>query len=131
VDVLAPCALNGVLNKNNANNVKAKIIVEGANGPTDNDADEILNKKGIMIVPDILANGGGVIVSYFEWVQDISNYFWDEEQINKSMKKIITGAFDRTWQFSQETKADMRTSAMAVAMRHIEKAMLLRGLYPR
>ncbi len=131
VDVLAPCALNGVLTKANAHNVKAKIIVEGANGPTDNEADEILNKKGVMIVPDILANGGGVIVSYFEWVQDISNYFWDEEQINKSMKKIITGAFDRTWQFSQENKVDMRTSAMAVAMRHIEKAMLLRGLYPR
>jgi glutamate dehydrogenase (NAD(P)+) len=131
VDVLAPCALNGVLTKDNAANVKAKIIIEGANGPTTTEADEILNKKDVMIVPDILANGGGVIVSYFEWVQDISNYFWDEDQINKSMKKIITGAFDRTWKFSQEAKIDMRTAAMGVALRHLERAMLLRGLYPR
>lgn len=131
VDVLAPCALNGVLTKENAGNVKAKVIVEGANGPTTTEADAILNKKGVMMVPDILANGGGVIVSYFEWVQDISNYFWDEEQINKSMRKIIVSAFDRTWKFSQEAKVDMRTAAMAVAIRHIEKAMLLRGLYPR
>lgn len=131
VDVLAPCALNGVITKDNANNVKAKIIIEGANGPTTMEADAILNKKGCLVVPDILANGGGVIVSYFEWVQDISNYFWDEEQINKSMKKIITNAFDRTWKFSQEHKLDMRTSAMAVAIKHIEKAMTLRGLYPR
>ncbi|MBY0384096.1 Glu/Leu/Phe/Val dehydrogenase [bacterium] len=131
VDVLAPCALNGVLTKENAGNVKAKVIVEGANGPTTTEADAILNKKGVMMVPDILANGGGVIVSYFEWVQDISNYFWDEEQINKSMKKIIVSGFDRTWKFSQEAKVDMRTAAMAVAIRHLEKAMLLRGLYPR
>ncbi len=131
VDVLAPCALNGVLTKDNANNVKAKVIVEGANGPTTTEADTILNKKGVMMVPDILANGGGVIVSYFEWVQDISNYFWDEDQINKSMKKIIVSGFDRTWKFAQENKVDMRTAAMAVAIRHLEKAMLLRGLYPR
>jgi glutamate dehydrogenase (NAD(P)+) len=131
VDVLAPCALNGVITKANANNIKAKVIVEGANGPTTTEADEILKKKGCLVVPDILANGGGVIVSYFEWVQDISNYFWDEEQVNKNMKKIITGAFDRTYKFCQETGTDMRTGAMAVAVKHIEKAMLLRGLYPR
>jgi glutamate dehydrogenase (NAD(P)+) len=131
VDVLAPCALNGVLTKDNAESVKAKVIVEGANGPTTTEADAILNSKGVFMVPDILANGGGVIVSYFEWVQDISNYFWDEEQINKSMRKIIVSGFDRTWKLSQETKVNMRTAAMATAIRHLEKAMLLRGLYPR
>lgn len=131
VDVLAPCALNGVITKDNADSIKAKVIIEGANGPTTTEADHILNKKGVLVVPDILANGGGVIVSYFEWVQDISNYFWDEEQVNKNMKKIITGAFDRTWKFCQETNTDMRTGAMAVSIKHIERAMLLRGLYPR
>lgn len=131
VDVLAPCALNGVLTKENAGKVRAKIVVEGANGPTTTEADKILAEKGVLIAPDILANGGGVIVSYFEWVQDISNYFWDEDQINKNMKKIITTAFDKTWKFSQENKIDMRTSAMAVAVKHVERAMLLRGHYPR
>jgi glutamate dehydrogenase (NAD(P)+) len=131
VDVLAPCALDGVITKENANNVKAKIVVEGANGPTTMEADDIMSKKGILVVPDILANGGGVIVSYFEWVQDISNYFWDEEQVNKNMKKIITSAFDQVWKFSQENKVTMRTAAMAVSVKRIERAMLLRGLYPR
>lgn len=131
VDVLAPCALDGVLTKANAGNVRAKIVVEGANGPTTNEADEIMNSKGIVVAPDILANGGGVIVSYFEWVQDISNYFWDEDQVNKNMKKIITSAFDQVWKFSQDNKVSMRTAAMAVSMKRIERAMLLRGLYPR
>lgn len=131
VDVLAPCALDGVLTKENANDVKAKIIVEGANGPTTMEADEIFAKKGIMVAPDILANGGGVIVSYFEWVQDISNYFWDEDQVNKNMKKIIVNAFEQVYKFSQENKVSMRTAAMSVSVKRIERAMLLRGLYPR
>lgn len=130
-DVLAPCALDNVLTGKNANDVKAKLIVEGANGPVDAEADEILNKKGIVIVPDVLANGGGVTVSYFEWVQDMYNYFWDEEEINKNMKKIIVDAFKRTWTLAQEKNVPMRDAAMGVAVKHIEKAMLLRGLYPR
>jgi len=131
VDVLAPCALNGVITEKNANDVKAKIIVEGANGPTTTDADEILTKKGVLTVPDIIANGGGVIVSYFEWVQDMSNYFWEEEQINKNMKKIILAALDKTMKFANDNKVNMRTAAMAVSLNHLQKAMLLRGLFPR
>lgn len=131
VDILAPCALNGVITEKNADNVKAKIIVEGANGPLTTAADSILQKNGVLIVPDILANGGGVIVSYFEWVQDISNYFWDEEAVNDSMKKIITNAFSRVWELSQSKKIHMRIAAMATALKHLEQAMLLRGLYPR
>lgn len=131
VDVLAPCALDNVITLKNAQNVKAKVIIEGANGPTDAAADEILSKKGVLVVPDILANGGGVIVSYFEWVQDISNYFWDEDEVNTNMKKIIVDAFNRTWTMSQEKNVNMRAAAMGVAIKHIERAMLLRGLYPR
>ncbi len=131
VDVLAPCALDGVINEENAGAIKAKIIVEGANGPTTMDADEILNGKGIMVVPDILANGGGVIVSYFEWVQDIQNYYWDEDAIEMNMKKTITKAFDKVHSFSIKERVSMREAAMAVSVKHLEKAMLLRGLYPR
>lgn len=131
VDILAPCALDGVINEKNVDQVKAKIIVEGANGPTTMDADEVLNKKGIMVVPDILANGGGVIVSYFEWVQDVQNYFWDEEEVEKNLQKTLNKAFDKVSHFASEEKESFRASAMAVSVRHLEKAMLLRGLYPR
>lgn len=131
VDVLAPCALDRVIHKGNADKIRAKFVIEGANGPTTNEADEILNRKGVIVAPDILANGGGVIVSYFEWVQDISQYFWDEDQVNKNMKKIITTAFDHVWKFAEENKVSMRAAAMAVSVKKIERAMLLRGLYPR
>ena len=131
VDILAPCALGGVINEKNANEVKAKIIVEGANGPTTMQANHILTEKGCMVIPDILANGGGVIVSYFEWVQDVQNYYWDVDQVDKNMKRTITKAFDKVYWFSQEENVSMRTAAMAVSVKHLEKAMLLRGLYPR
>ncbi len=131
VDVLAPCALDGVINEENVDKVKARIIVEGANGPTTMDAGEVLFKKGTMVVPDILANGGGVIVSYFEWVQDVQNYYWDAEAVEHNMQKTIIKAFDKVFQFAQEEKVSMRQAAMAVSVKHLEKAMLLRGLYPR
>lgn len=131
VDVLAPCALDGVINLKNVERVKAKIIVEGANGPTTIEADEILNQRGVMVVPDILSNGGGVIVSYFEWVQDVQNYYWDAEQVEKNMRKTITKAFNKVSAFAKEENVSMRAAAMAVSVRHLEKAMLLRGLYPR
>jgi glutamate dehydrogenase (NAD(P)+) len=131
VDVLAPCALDGVITEKNAKNIKARIIVEGANGPVNFEAHKILTEKGIMTVPDILANGGGVIVSYFEWVQSLASYFWDEDEVNSKMKIIITKAFDNVWKFAQEHKVDMRAAAMAVATKRLETAMLLRGLYPR
>ncbi len=131
VDILAPCALDGVINASNVEKVKAKIIVEGANGPTTAEADEVLNRKGIIVIPDILANGGGVIVSYFEWVQDVQNYYWDLEAVDANMKKTIIKGFEKVYKFSQEEGVSMRAAAMAVSVKHLEKAMLLRGLYPR
>lgn len=131
VDVLLPCALEGVINFKNCAQVKAKFIAEGANGPITNEASKYLYEKGVQIAPDILANGGGVIVSYFEWVQDIMSFFWDEDEINKKLSTIIIKAFDDVWTMSQEKKVDLRSSAMAVAISRLQKAMLLRGLYPR
>ena len=131
VDILAPCALDGVIHEKNADGIKAKIIIEGANGPTSIEGDRILEEKGCIVVPDILANGGGVVVSYFEWVQDVQNYFWDEPQIDKNMQKILNRAFNKVYQFSKSEKVSMRAAAMAVSVKHLEKAMLLRGLYPR
>lgn len=131
VDVLAPCALDGVINEHNMKDIKAKIVVEGANGPTTKKAADYLAAQNTLIVPDILANGGGVIVSYFEWVQDVQNYYWDIEQVEHNMKKTILKAFDRVATFAEEEKVDFRSAAMAVSVRHLEKAMLLRGLYPR
>lgn len=130
-DVLAPCALDGVITKDNVENIDTKIVVEGANGPCTAEAAQRLVERGILTIPDILANGGGVIVSYFEWVQGLQYYFWDEEQVNAKMKQIITGAFEKVWELKEEKKVDMRTAAMGAAIRRLERAMLLRGLYPR
>jgi glutamate dehydrogenase (NAD(P)+) len=130
-DVLAPCAMENVITAENAPKVQAKIIVEGANGPCTSAANKILHERGILTVPDILANGGGVIVSYFEWVQGLQHYFWTEDEVNAKMKLIITGAFDKVWELQREKKIDMRTAAMAQSVRRLEHAMLLRGLYPR
>lgn len=130
-DALFPCALEGVIDTHNAEKIKAKMIVEGANGPVTNEATKILHKKNIFVVPDIIANGGGVVVSYFEWVQDIMSFFWDESEINNRLKGIIVKAFEKGFQLSQEKNVDMRQAAMAVAVQRLEKAMLLRGLYPR
>lgn len=130
-DALFPCALEGQIDVHNAEKIKAKIICEGANGPTSNAATKILHDRGIFIAPDLIANGGGVIVSYFEWVQDIMSFFWDEDEINGRLKTIITKAFETSYKFHQERNVDMRSAAMAVSVQRLEKAMLLRGLYPR
>ncbi|MEK6773784.1 MAG: Glu/Leu/Phe/Val dehydrogenase [Bdellovibrionota bacterium] len=130
-DALFPCALESQIDTHNAEKIKAKIIVEGANGPVTTAATKILHKRGIFIAPDVIANGGGVIVSYFEWVQDIMSFFWDEDEVNKRLKGIITKAFDVGFKLHQEKNVDMRSAAMAVAVQRLEKAMLLRGLYPR
>lgn len=130
-DGLFPCALENQIDTHNAEKIKAKIIVEGANGPTSNAATKILHKRGIFIAPDIIANGGGVIVSYFEWVQDIMSFFWDEEEVNLKLATIITKAFDLSYRLHTEKNVDMRTAGMALAVQRLEKAMLLRGLYPR
>ena len=131
VDALIPAAIESVIHAGNANSIQAKFIVEGANGPVTTEADEILSAKGVRIVPDILANGGGVIVSYFEWVQDIASYFWSEDEVNAKLKHLITQAFDKVWDFSQEKGVSMRRGAMACSVSRLQKAMLLRGLYPR
>lgn len=130
-DVLAPCALDGVIHDGNVDKLQTRVVVEGANGPCTATASNRLTERDILNVPDILANGGGVIVSYFEWVQSLAYFFWDEDQVNTKMKQVITNAFDRTWELKTEKKVDMRTAAMATAVRRLEKAMLLRGLYPR
>jgi glutamate dehydrogenase (NAD(P)+) len=130
-DVLAPCALENVITHENAHKIQAKFVVEGANGPCTNEGSRILHERDIVAVPDILANGGGVIVSYFEWVQGLQHFFWEENEVNAKMRQIITGAFDKVWELKQEKNIDMRTAAMAQAVRRLEKAMLLRGLYPR
>jgi glutamate dehydrogenase (NAD(P)+) len=126
-DVLAPCALDGVIHEHNMDRIRAKIIVEGANGPMTNQASEFLYKKGVMILPDILSNGGGVVVSYFEWVQDLVWLFWTEEEVRNKLREIMHRAFDKVWTFSKQHNLDMRTSAMATALLRLEQAMKLRG----
>jgi glutamate dehydrogenase (NAD(P)+) len=130
-DALLPCALEGQIDTHNAEKIKAQFIIEGANGPVTNAATKILDQRGIFIAPDVIANGGGVIVSYFEWVQDIMSFFWDEHDIDAKLKGIILKAFDNVHLFKNERKVDMRSAALAVSIQRLEKAMLLRGLYPR
>lgn len=130
-DALFPCALENQIDGHNAEKIKAKIIAEGANGPITNVGTKILSQRGVFIAPDVVANGGGVIVSYFEWVQDIMSFFWDEDEINNRLKTIITKAFDNVYKFHEEKKCDMRLAAMSCSVARLEKAMLLRGLYPR
>lgn len=130
-DALLPCALEGQIDTHNAEKIKTKLIVEGANGPVTNAATKILHKRKIFIAPDVIANGGGVIVSYFEWVQDIMSFFWDEADVDAKLKGIILKAFDTSYKLQQEKNIDMRSAAMAVSVQRLEKAMLLRGLYPR
>ncbi len=127
VDVLAPCALENVINTKNAQRIKASIIVEGANGPVTPEADDILKAKNVMVVPDILANGGGVVVSYFEWVQDITWLFWSEQQVREKLRTIMVKAFDDVYAFSKDHNANMRMGAMGVALKRLERAMKLRG----
>lgn len=130
VDILIPAAIDGVITKDNAPNVKAKMIAEGANGPLTKEAIEILSEKGAFIIPDILCNAGGVIVSYFEWVQGLQNFFWDLGQINSKLHDILRDAFDNVYEASQEYKVDMKKAAFIAAFRRLERAMRYRGLFP-
>ncbi len=129
-DILVPAAIGDQITENNAPSVKARIIIEGANGPTSPEADKILYDKGIFVVPDILANTGGVIISYLEWVQSLQSFFWDEAQVNDHLQKIMTVAFDEVVETSQEEKVDLRTAAYMVAVSRIATAMTLRGMFP-
>ncbi|MDQ2909746.1 MAG: glutamate dehydrogenase, partial [Actinomycetota bacterium] len=130
VDVLAPCALEQVITHENAAEVKAKIVAEGANGPITPVADEILEEKGVLILPDILANAGGVVVSYFEWVQGLQEYFWKEPEVNSKLRDIVTRAFNETWQVCEDRQTSMRNAAYGLAVGRVAEATVTRGLYP-
>jgi glutamate dehydrogenase (NAD(P)+) len=129
-DVLAPCALEQVITSVNADKVKASIVVEGANGPTTPTADEILDDKGVLVLPDVLANAGGVVVSYFEWVQGLQEYFWKEEEVNKRLNDITSRAFHETWATYEGRSTTMRMAAYGLAVQRVSEATLTRGLYP-
>ncbi|MCL0037192.1 Glu/Leu/Phe/Val dehydrogenase [Dehalococcoidia bacterium] len=129
-DILVPAALEDQICKANAPRIKAKLIIEGANGPTTAEADEILCDRGITVIPDTLASAGGVIVSYFEWVQGIQSFFWDEAEVNDKLQHVVANAFAEVLSISQHEKVDMRTAAYMLAIRRIARAMTLRGIYP-
>jgi len=129
-DILIPAALEGQITQANAERIQARMVIEGANGPTTPEADDILNDRGVLVVPDVIANAGGVTVSYFEWVQDFSSFFWTEEEINKRLVDIMKGALDAIWQVSAEHNVSLRTATFIVACKRILHARDLRGLYP-
>ena len=129
-DVLAPCALEQVITSANADRVRARMIVEGANGPLTPDADEILDDRGVTVMPDILANAGGVVVSYFEWVQGLQEYFWKEAEVNAKLNDIITRAFNETWALHDSRGVSMRLAAYGLAVRRVAEATTTRGIYP-
>ena len=128
--VVIPAALSGQIKEDNAHRLKCRMVVEGANNPTTKEGDGILKDRGIYVIPDILANSGGVIVSYFEWVQDLQKYFWKEKEINEKLHDIIITAFNRVLRFSLSENIDMRMASMAIAIRRLADAHLARGLYP-
>lgn len=129
-DVLIPAALEQVITENNADRIKARIIVEGANGPTTPEADRILNEKGVFVVPDILANAGGVTVSYFEWVQGLQFFFWSERDVNVKLREVMERSFDTVLAVAEEKNVDMRIAAYILAIDRCAKATMIRGIYP-
>ncbi len=131
VDVLAPCAMGDAINERNADSVKASLVVEGANGPTTPEADAILSEEGITVVPDILANAGGVTVSYFEWVQGLQHFFWSDQQVNQALRDILVRAFNEVNKTATDFNIrNLRTAALALAVGRVAKAIELRGIFP-
>jgi glutamate dehydrogenase (NAD(P)+) len=130
VDILVPAALEGQITATNAPNVRARMVVEAANGPLTPEADDILHEAGVYVVPDILANAGGVIVSYFEWVQDLQSFFWEENEVNQRLQRIMVAAFDEVTALAQERSLRLREAAYVVALQRVVDAIKLRGIYP-
>lgn len=128
-DILVPAALEMQITKENADRLQCRILAEGANGPTTLEADAVLKEKGVFLIPDILANAGGVVVSYFEWVQDLQNFFWTEQEVNQKLREILVRAFREVLDMSQREKVDMRLAALMIGIERVERAMLWRGLY--
>ena len=129
-DILIPAAIAAQITKENADKIKAKLIVEGANGPSTPEADHILSDKGVLVVPDILANAGGVIVSYFEWVQDLQNFFWEEDQVNERLTKIMRYSYAQVEASMKQHKTDMRTAALIIGVKRVADATIRRGIFP-
>jgi glutamate dehydrogenase/leucine dehydrogenase len=130
VDVLIPAALENQIHSKNVNKIKAKMIVEGANGPTTPEADDILEKKGVIVVPDILANSGGVIVSHLEWVQALSGLYWEEDEVNNHLEKRLIKSFNEVWTKSKELKVSLREAAYIIALGRITEVYKYRGIFP-
>lgn len=130
VEVLVPAALENQINSDNARKIKATLIVEAANGPTSAEADPILKERGILVVPDILANAGGVVVSYFEWVQNIQSVSWTEEEVNAKLKNIMDSAFESVWSISQNQDTTLRTGAYLIAVKRVTEAKKARAIWP-
>ncbi len=128
-DVLVPAALEMQITEANAARLRCRILAEGANGPTTPEADAILREKGVFLIPDILANAGGVVVSYFEWVQDLQNFFWTEDEVNSKLRDILVKAFHRVLEMSRKHSVDMRLAALMIGIDRVVRAMLWRGLY--
>ncbi len=129
-EFLIPAALEQQITAANAGKIRTRVLLEGANGPTTPEADNILAANGILVVPDVIANAGGVTVSYFEWVQDISSYFWTEEEVNGRLNRIMSDAFNGLWEAAQQARVALRTAAFTLASRRLLEARHLRGLYP-
>lgn len=128
-DILVPAALEMQITQENVGKLQCRILAEGANGPTTPEADAVLREKDVFLIPDILANAGGVVVSYFEWVQDLQNFFWTEDEVNKKLRDILVKAFREVLAMSQKHNVDMRLAALMIGIDRVEKAMLWRGLY--
>ena len=128
-DILVPAALGMQITKENAHRLQCRILAEGANGPTTLEADAILKEREIFLIPDILANAGGVVVSYFEWVQDLQNFFWTEQEVNQKLRDILVRAFHEVLHMSQRERVDMRSAALMIGIDRVARAMLWRGLY--
>jgi glutamate dehydrogenase (NAD(P)+) len=129
-DIFAPCALEQVVTEANADRVKATVICEGANGPVTPMADAILEDRGVLVLPDVLANAGGVVVSYFEWVQGLQEYFWREDEVNAKLHDIVARAFEEAWNTRESRATTLRMASYGIAVERVAEATTTRGLYP-